>query len=313
MKYAVIGTGAIGGFYGGMLANNGADVHFLLHSDYQHVKEQGLRVDSIKGNFKLAVNAYAKPEDMPMCDVVIVALKTTHNHLLQALLPQVVKPDGMVVIMQNGFAVEQVAADILPQANIIGGLCFIGSTKIGPGHIKHSDFGMVNLGQYMPDGSTAGITPELKLITEDFIAAGIDAKPIENLSYLRWQKLVWNVPFNGLSVVLNSNTSKLLSQPDTRELLKSMMLEVIAAANACGQSLNTSLAEAMLVNTETNMQDYAPSMKVDFEHNRPLEINAIYQSMIARAAKSGVDMKLAKMLAQQLRFLSHDQQGQVSL
>jgi 2-dehydropantoate 2-reductase len=306
MKYAVIGTGAIGGYYGGLLAHNGMDVHFLLHSDYQHVKEQGLQIDSINGNFKVTVNAYAKPEDMPLCDVAIVALKTTSNHLLEVILPQVVKPDGIVVVMQNGFGVEQVATDILPQASIIGGLCFIGSTKIGPGHIKHSDFGMVNLGHYMPDGSAAGITPELKLITEDFLASGIDAKPVENLSYLRWQKLVWNVPFNGLSVVLNSNTTKLLSQGDCRELIKSIMLEVIAAANACGQPLSPSIAESMLVNTETNMQDYAPSMKVDYEQNRPLEINAIYQSMIERAALSGVDMKLARMLAQQLRFLTRD-------
>lgn len=306
MKYAVIGTGAIGGFYGGRLANKGADVHFLLHSDYQHVKKKGLRVDSIKGNFKLTVNAYAKPEDMPLCDVAIVALKTTHNHLLKNLLPQVVKPDGIVVVMQNGFGVEQIAADILPQATIIGGLCFIGSTKIGPGHIKHSDFGMVNLGHYKTDGTAAGITPQLQMITDDFLACDIDAKPVENLSYLRWQKLVWNVPFNGLSVVLNSNTTKLLSHDDTRELIKSIMLEVITAANACGQPLKTSLAESMLVNTQTNMQDYAPSMKVDFEHNRPLEINAIYQSMIDRAAQSGLDMERARMLAQQLGFLTRD-------
>ena len=309
MKYAVIGTGAIGGYYGGLLARHGMDVHFLLNSDYQHVNEQGLRIDSINGNFNVDVNAYAKPEDMPLCDVAIVALKTTNNHLLEVLLPQVVKRTGVVVIMQNGLAVEQVAADILPQASIMGGLCFIGSTKIGPGHIQHSDFGMVSLGQYMTDESAAGITPELGLVTEDFLSCGIDVKPVENLNFLRWQKLVWNVPFNGLSVVLNSSTSALLSQHDSRALIKSMMLEVIAAANACGQPLSATMAELMLVNTETNMQDYAPSMKVDYDHNRPLEINAIYQSMIDRAARSSVDMKLAKMLAQQLRFLSrHDDQ-----
>lgn len=309
MKYAVIGTGAIGGFYGGMLANNGMDVHFLLNSDYLHVKEQGLRVDSIKGNFKLNVNAYAKPEDMPLCDVAIVALKTTNNHLLKELLPKVVKADGMVVILQNGFGVERVAADILPQATIIGGLCFIGSTKIGPGHIDHSGFGLVNLGHYLADGSSGGITPELKLVADDFLACGIDAKAIENLSYLRWQKLVWNVAFNGLSVVLNADTTKLLSQPDSRELIKSIMLEVITAANACGQPLNESLAETMIGNTETNMQDYSPSMKVDYEYNRPLEIDAIYQSMIDHAAQFGVDMKLARMLTQQLRFLTRDDQS----
>jgi len=309
MKYAVIGTGAIGGYYGGLLARNAMDVHFLLNSDYQHVHEQGLRIDSINGNFNVDVKAYAKPEDMPLCDVAIVALKTTNNHLLEVLLPQVVKHTGIVVVMQNGLAVEQVAADILPQASIMGGLCFIGSTKIGPGHIQHSDFGMVSLGQYMTDESAAGITPKLGLVTEDFLSCGIDVKPVENLNFLRWQKLVWNVPFNGLSVVLNSSTSALLSQHDSRALIKSMMLEVIAAANACGQPLSATIAELMLVNTETNMQDYAPSMKVDYDHNRPLEINAIYQSMIDRAARSGVDMNLAKMLAQQLRFLSrHDDQ-----
>ena len=308
MKYAVIGTGAIGGYYGGMLAQHGMDVHFLLHSDYQYVYEQGLRIDSINGNFKVDVDAYAKPEDMPLCDVAIVALKTTNNHLLEVLLPQVVKQTGIVVIMQNGLGVEQVAADILPRASIIGGLCFIGSTKIGPGHINHSDFGMVSLGHYMKDESAAGITPELGLVTEDFLACGIDVKPIENLCFIRWQKLVWNVPFNGLSVVLNSGTAELLRQHDTRELIKSIMLEVIAAANACGQSLSASMAESMLVNTETNMQDYSPSMKVDYAHNRPLEIHAIYQSMIDRAARSGANMKLAKMLAQQLRFLSRDEE-----
>ena len=305
MKYAVIGTGAIGGYYGGLLARNGMNVHFLLHSDHQHVKKQGLRIDSINGNFTIDVNAYAKPEDMPLCDVAIIALKTTNNHLLKVLLPQVVKHTGIIVIMQNGLAVEQVAADILPQATIIGGLCFIGSTKIGPGHIKHSDFGMVSLGHYMKDESAAGITPELELVTENFLACGIDVKPVENLSFLRWQKLVWNVPFNGLSVVLNSGTAELLRQHDSRALIKSIMLEVITAANACGQPLSASVAELMLVNTETNMQNYSPSMKVDYEHNRPLEIDAIYQSMIDRAALSGVEMNLARMLAQQLRFLKN--------
>lgn len=115
------------------------------------------------------------------------------------------------------------------------------------------------------------------------------------------------MPFNGLSVVLNSNTTKLLSQPDSRELIKSIMSEVIAAANACGQSLNSSLAESMIANTQTNIQNYSPSMKVDYEYHRPLEIDAIYQAMIDRAAQEGVDMKLTKMLAQQLRFLTRNE------
>ena len=87
MNYAIVGTGAIGGFYGARLSRVGKEVHFLLHSDYEYVAEHGLRVDSCDGDFLLDhVNAYASTESMPKVDVVIVALKTTRNHLLTTLL-----------------------------------------------------------------------------------------------------------------------------------------------------------------------------------------------------------------------------------
>ena len=85
--------------------------------------------------------------------------------------------------MQNGLGAEEQVSSYLPGTHIMGGLCFLCSNKIGPGHINHSDFGMVNLGHYKKDESAAGITPELGLVTEDFLACGIDVKPIENLCF----------------------------------------------------------------------------------------------------------------------------------
>ena len=241
MKYAVIGTGAIGGYYGGRLAHHGLDVHFLLHSDYQHVNQHGLKVDSPTGNFQIPVNAYADAADMPQCDVALVSLKTTHNHLLAELLPQVVKADGIVVMLQNGFGVEQAAAAVMPDATVIGGLCFICSTKLGPGHIDHSDYGMVNFAQYTADESPAGITPEVSRIAEDFRNSGIETQTSDNLAQVRWTKLVWNIPYNGLSVVLDTSTQALMSNPHSLALVQALMLEVIAAANACGQTLSDEL------------------------------------------------------------------------
>ena len=87
MKYAIIGTGAVGSYYGGKLAHAGYDVHFLLHSDYEYVNLHGMQIDSCEGSFHLDhPQVYHNTEDMPKADVVIVALKTTRNHLLKELL-----------------------------------------------------------------------------------------------------------------------------------------------------------------------------------------------------------------------------------
>ena len=103
MKYAVIGTGAVGGYYGGRLANAGLDVHFLMHSDYEYVRKYGLQVDSCDGSFHLdSPNVYASTADMPKADVVIVALKTTRNHLLKELLPPLLHEETLVLLIQNG-------------------------------------------------------------------------------------------------------------------------------------------------------------------------------------------------------------------
>ena len=139
-SYAIIGTGALGGFYGARLHRAGAEVHFLLHSDHDHVRRHGLKVQSKNGDFHLPqVNAHGRAEDMPRCDVVLVALKTTHNHLLPGILPHVVKDDGVVLVIQNGLGMEHDVARIVGPARVMGGLSFLCSNKVGPGHIRHLD------------------------------------------------------------------------------------------------------------------------------------------------------------------------------
>ena len=303
MKFAVIGTGAVGGYYGALLARSGFDVHFLLHRDFDHVRENGLLIESKDGDFTLeAINAYGTPGDMPACDVAIVALKTTQNQHLSDILPQVVKKNGIVVLLQNGLGVEAEIAGMLPQAAIIGGLCFLCSNKVGPGHIRHLDYGSIRMGQFAREQTPAGITESLKFVADAFGKAGIAVHLTENLARARWEKLVWNMSYNGMSVVLNANTDQLMNDPSARRLVEQLMTEVIGGAQACGFALADAFAQQMLAATE-KMVAYNPSMKLDFEAGRVLEIDTIYWRPVQAASEKGYEMTAAAFIARQLEYL----------
>jgi 2-dehydropantoate 2-reductase len=302
-SYAILGTGAIGGFYGAKLQQLGIDVHFLLHSDYQQVFRQGLSIESPTGSFTLfPVQAYNDPQKMPACDVVIVALKTTQNHLLPQLLPPVVKEDGVVLILQNGLGIEPQVAEIVNAKRVIGGLCFICSNKVGKGHIRHLDYGMITMGEYQENYQPGGITTRIQQIAEDFNNAGIPVELSENLLLARWKKLVWNIPYNGLSVVLNAKTDELMNAPDSRILVEEIMREVLRGAKGYDCMISEEFIQKMLNHTE-KMTPYLTSMKLDYDEKRPLEIEAIIGNPWRMATEKGVDLPYIGMLYRQLKFL----------
>ena len=299
LRYGVIGTGAIGGFYGGMLASAGRDVHFLLRSDYECVRENGLRIDSVRGVFRLpTVNAYAAADAMPLCDVILVCVKTTENKDLPNLLRPLLRSGSVVLLLQNGLGVEQDLAAQLPEAEIAGGLAFICSQKTGPGHIRHLDYGRLDIGSYNVKNIAI-----LEKVLDDLRAAEVPAEFSEDLKFARWRKLVWNVPFNGLTVVMNTTTDRLVAHDSMRHLVHEIMLEVIHGANRCGVGLKESLAQNMIDMT-LKMIPYAPSMKLDYDNRRPMEIEYIYSRTIETAARAGFYMPKTAMLENQLRFKS---------
>jgi 2-dehydropantoate 2-reductase len=295
-SYAIIGTGALGGFYGARLQRAGCAVHFLLHSDYEHVRQHGLVIESKDGNFTLPkVNAYRDARDLPPCDVVIVALKATQNHLLPALLP----PDGTVLLMQNGLGGEELVADIVGPQRVMCGLSFICSNKIGPGHIRHLDYGLVSLSEF----ASRGVSDRMRAIAGDLQRAGVPVQLLDDFRVARWNKLVWNIPFNGLSVVLNATTAELMANPDTRRLCEQIMREVVAGAHAGGVPVAEQIIANMLEHTE-KMTPYRTSMKIDFDERRPMEVEAIFGNPLRAAQAAGADSPLLDMLYRQLSFLN---------
>ena len=299
MKYAIIGTGAIGGFYGARLDKAGFEVHFLLHTDYQYVVDHGLTIDSCDGNFTLpSPKVYDSTSDMPQCDVVIVALKTTQNHLLPSLLPPLLKPDTIILLIQNGIGVEADVQQLFPSQPIAAGMAFICSAKAGPGHINHQFYGNINIGNY-----SCHNPQRYNQMLADFRAAGIGAADVEYLE-ARWKKAVWNMPFNGMTVALNTTTNRLLSCESTHRLIYDQMLEVIGAAQALGvKNLDTRFADKMIANT-IKMPPYSPSMKLDFDFHRPMEINYLYTRPIAEARAAGFAMPKLEMLEAELKFIT---------
>ncbi len=302
MKYAVIGTGAIGGYYGSKLAKAGSEVHFLLHSDYEEVKQNGLVIDSYEGNYVLPyVNAYRSATDMPQVDVVIVALKTVSNHLLTDLLPPLLRPDTLVLLIQNGIGVEEDVQKMFPDTWLAAGLAFICSSKIGAGHIHHQFYGSINIGNYScPDQERVD-----RLIAE-MRGAGIGASLV-NYAEARWKKAVWNMPFNGMTVALDTQTIHLVTNPHTCQLIRMQCREVVRAAQALGVSnIDDAFVEKMIDNT-LSMPPYSPSMKLDYDYHRPMEIHYLYTRPLEIAQAAGIDMPRLKMLETELLFIESRQ------
>lgn len=304
MRYAIVGTGAIGGFYGGMLAKSGADVRFLLRSDYEYVKQNGLKVDSVFGDFHLNnVQAYSSSEEIGQVDVVLVCLKTTQNHLLSKILPPLLGESTTIVLIQNGIGVEADVALQFPKSAIVGGLGFICSNKLAPGHIAHLDFGRLTIGDYQLTKHEV-----LTQIAEDLNKAGVPCDIAPDLMLARWRKLVWNSPFNGMTVVLNTTTDRLINSPSTQPLIYQLMEEVVGAANACGVPLTKDFALKMIEMTKT-MTPYSPSMKLDFDRKQEMEIEYIYSRPIALARAAGFEMVHTEMVERQLLFIEEQRKA----
>ena len=305
LRIGIIGTGAIGGFYGLMLAKAGHDVHFLLRSEYQAVVASGLRLNSaVHGQLHLQpVQAWGDPAEMPACDWLLVGAKTTSNAQLAPVITRLSRPGARVVLLQNGLAVEEQLRPLLPDnLHLLGGLCFICTHRTAPGVIEHQAFGAVNLGYHSGPARAGESLAIVEEGAELFRSAGLESVAMADLQQARWQKLVWNVPYNGLSVLLGAGTTRLMANADSRALILELMHEVVQGAAACGQVLPEGYPEKLLATTE-RMPDYLPSMYHDFQHKRPLELQAIYAAPLAAAAAAGCELPKMRMLHQALRFL----------
>jgi 2-dehydropantoate 2-reductase len=308
VKIAVVGCGAVGSFYGARLARAGHEVHFLLRTDYEAVRRQGVLIHSPEGDFQVQPQCARGPEEIGRADLVLIGLKTTANEAFAKLLPPLVGSGTAVLTLQNGLGNEEALARLFPAGQIMGGLCFVCLNRVAPGVIQHIGYGQVVLGEFQrPTG------PRTQAIADQFCAAGVPCTVTDNLARAHWQKLVWNIPFNGLGVAgaagyealiapdsalpapLSTGpqatntlpTDKLLADDRWARLVRDLMLEVIAAARALGFDVPDAVADRQIERTRT-MGAYRASTLIDFERGQPLELESLFLEPLRQATRAGV-------------------------
>ncbi len=295
---AILGAGAVGGYYGARMVQAGYEVHFLLRSDYEAVARDGFAVQSRDGDFHLSpgqLHIYKDAKDLPQVDLVIIALKATANHLLPNLIPPLLKADTAILTLQNGLGNEAELAGWFGGQRVMGGLAFVCINRTGPGKIHHLEHGLVRIGEFSgpPTDRTYAVAGIFKKST-------VPCEVLESLEFGRWTKLVWNIPFNGLGAAMGLSTDALVNHPAGRKLVTELMEEVIQIAVSQGVMLPSGMIEEQIVKTQS-MGAYRSSMQVDREEGRELELEAIFGRPLEVARRAGVKTgaleKLYAMLA----------------
>jgi 2-dehydropantoate 2-reductase len=300
-KIAIVGAGAVGCYYGSRLAQHGRDVHFLMRSDYQVVMRDGLHITSPLGDLNLRVNAYQSATDIGPCDLVIIALKATSNVALIELIPPLLHEGTLLLTLQNGLGNEEFLAHHFGAHRVLGGLCFVCINRTAAGVIHHMAQGRIHLGEHTrsPQLRTHALAAVLN-------QSGIDCVIEPSLSAARWKKLVWNIPFNGLSIAEGGiDTAAILEDPRIERRVRDLMTEIIATAQALGHSIAFDLITDMIERTRT-MARYRPSSLIDYQEGREVELEPIWGEPLRQAAEAMLVMPQVAKLYDQLNSLSQN-------
>lgn len=294
---AIVGSGAIGLYYGGRLAEAGRDVKFLARSDYDQLSKSGLAVGSVAGDFHLKnISVFKNPEEIGPVDLVIVAWKATANGALARVLTPLMHETTQVLTLQNGLGNCEHIAEIVGATRVYGGLCFVCINRIAPGTIHHSAGGRMTIGAF--DNARYG---NAETIARRFKAAQIPATAVDDLAKAQWEKLIWNIPFNGLAIAEGGvTTDVLLANPLIETEIRTLMQEIITAAAAQGILLDQNLIESNIERTRP-MGPYQPSTMIDFIEGRELELDPIWEEPLRRAEAAGVKMPALENLLRRIK------------
>ena len=296
-RIAIIGSGAMGCYYGARMAQHGHDMKFLMRADLAHVGEHGLVIKSCAGDFTLPdVQAFATTAGMGPCDLIFIALKTTANADLAQLLPPLLHPGTVIVTLQNGLGNEAHLASLHRADQVLGGVCFVCINRTAPGVIDHISDGDVALGEF-----ASGPRPRTEQISALLNACLIPSRVEASLGVVRWKKLVWNIPFNGLAITGGGiTTAAILADPELAAATRILADEAVAAAAVLGHPLPGGWADYQISRTPA-MGPYRPSSMIEFVENRPVEVEAIWGEPVRQALAAGANVPRMEQLYQEIQ------------
>jgi 2-dehydropantoate 2-reductase len=276
-----------------------------VRGDLSEIRREGLRIEGPGENIRVRnPNVYNSTREIGTCDLVLVAIKTTANEALVDLVPPLLHERTMVMTLQNGLGNEEFLATHFGPQRVLAGLCFICLSRTSRTTIERTDYGNIIVGEF-----NRPPLPRTHEVAAEFNDCGLECNLAENLSLERWRKLVWNIPFNGLSILAGGvDTAAILADDALRRSTLALMEEVIEAANRCGFALETNAVSEQMKRTET-MGAYKPSTLLDFEAGKPLEIEAIWGEPYRRAVAAGANVPRLEILYSLLKNIDRTRQS----
>jgi 2-dehydropantoate 2-reductase len=301
MRIAVLGTGGIGGYFGGRLATAGHDVTFLARGAHlEAIREHGLVVRSVAGDFTVeSARVTDDAASIGEVDTVLLAVKTWQLPPLLESLPALVGPDTAVVTTQNGVEAPDQVARVVGREAVLPGIAKIFAFIDAPGHVTHAG-GPASLAfdewSTLPGPPSARVTRLREAVTA---SGAVSPVPMDIWAEL-WSKMLFVVPFGGLGAALDATIGELRSRPSSRALLEDAMREVEAVARARGIALPPTVVAGTMAFVDDQPAGATTSLQRDLLEGKPSELDAWTGAVVRLGGDSGVDVPLHRLLLEVL-------------
>ena len=280
----VVGAGAIGSFYGAILQRQGVAVSVVCRSDYEVVVADGFRIKSPLGDLDYRPQVVRHASEVAQApDYLLLCVKVLDDVDRVALIRDAVGPDTTIVLIENGVEIEGEIAEAFPGNTIISALAFIAVSRSAPGVVEHHAYGHLVMGGY-----PRGVPETTERLVALFEAGGVNCTLTDDVVTARWEKCVWNGPFNPASVAGGGlDTGAMLGHDEGEAMIRRAMAEVCAIAAACGHPQREGLIDDHIAGTR-KMPPYKTSMALDFENGREMEVEAILGNTVRAARREQV-------------------------
>jgi 2-dehydropantoate 2-reductase len=282
MKIAIVGVGAMGSVYAGVLGDAGNEV-WAVDTWAEHVdaiRKRGLTVEGASGNRTVRIQATTDPADVGVCDLVVIATKAFDVEAAAHAAKPMVGADTVVLPIQNGLGSADRVAGVLGDEHVaIGVAGGFGASIVGPGHVHHNGWELLRLGERNGPG-----TERIQRIARAWEDAGFRVRAYDDVDQLVWEKLICNVCFSGTCAILERTIGEVLGDPSAWHVAASCATEAYDVARARGITLDFDDPVAYVRAFGKKIPDARPSMLLDIMAGRPTEIDVI-NGAIPRAAK----------------------------
>lgn len=299
MRIAVFGTGGVGGFFGGRLAQAGEDVTFIARGEHlRAIKASGLKVESPSGDFVVSpAKATDDVKEAGEVELVIVGVKAWQVPEAAHAMKPLVAAGTTVLPLQNGVdAVSQLVAE-LGADKVIGGLCRIVSFVVEPGRIRHAGLTpSVIIGEL--DNRR---TPRIDAIEQVFKSAGVEISVASDIQVALWTKFLFIASFSGIGAVANAPAGVVRSDPKWRSQLLKAMEEIYTLAHARGIKLPPDSVDKVMANVDRLPEDATSSMQRDIAARKPSELESQNGAVVRMAHEAGVDVPTHELIYETLK------------